>query len=97
MTRDEFEAAVNGDNRPSEEGNAILAMWYDARGDWTSAHTEAQAMDDNTGAWIHAYLHRVEGDLSNAGYWYRRAGRPVCDDPLEEEREEILADLLAAE
>ena len=56
---------------------AVRALWYDAQGDWTTAHDQVQ--DDNSadGAWVHAYLHRVEGDQFNAAYWYRRAGRPV--------------------
>jgi hypothetical protein len=56
---------------------AVRALWYDAQGDWTTAHDQVQ--DDNSadGAWVHAYLHRVEGDQFNAAYWYRRAGRAV--------------------
>jgi len=54
----------------------------------------AQAQNDETGAWVHAYLHRVEGDLANAGYWYRRAGKPVADTPLKEEWAQIAAALL---
>ena len=96
MTRDEFETALRSGDAPTGEGHAVLAMWYDAKGDWESAHREAQALDDATGAWIHAYLHRVEGDLTNAGYWYRRAGKPACQDSLDQERNTILDDLLAA-
>ena len=56
---------------------AVRALWYEAQGDWTTAHDQVQ--DDNSadGAWVHAYLHRVEGDQFNAAYWYRRAGRAV--------------------
>ena len=60
----------------------------------TEAHRLAQAQDDKTGAWVHAHLHRVEGDLSNAGYWYRRAGRPESTAPLKEEWEAIAVALL---
>ncbi|MBE7212415.1 MAG: hypothetical protein INR65_15450 [Gluconacetobacter diazotrophicus] len=64
---------------------ALLALWWDARGDWERAHTVAQDLPGPDGALIHAYLHRKEGDLGNAGYWYRRAGRPVATGSLEEE------------
>ena len=94
MTRDEFDAAVKSGHVPDGIGNALAAMWYDAAGDWEKAHSYAQDQEDAVGAWVHAYLHRVEGDLSNAGYWYRRAGRPECKDPLSEERDVILSSLL---
>jgi len=71
-----------------------IALWYDARGDWHRAHTIAQDVDDAGGAWVHAYLHRKEGDLGNAGYWYQRAGRDVASDPLDAEWERIAAALL---
>jgi hypothetical protein len=73
-----------------------MALWHDARGDWHAAHEAAQAIDDATGAWIHAYLHRKEGDASNAAYWYRRAARPVSRAELDAEWEEIAAALLAS-
>ncbi|MEM7025119.1 MAG: hypothetical protein AAF637_21415, partial [Pseudomonadota bacterium] len=70
------------------------AMWRDAKGEWDAAHGLAQAQDDADGAWVHAYLHRVEGDLANAGYWYRRAGKPVCQEPLGDEWTTIVGALL---
>ena len=54
----------------------LQALWHEARGDWDKAHRLAQSQGDATGAWVHAYLHRVEGDQSNAAYWYRRAPDP---------------------
>jgi hypothetical protein len=69
-------------------------MWHDARGDWDAAHAVAQGIEDATGAWIHAYLHRKEGDAGNAGYWYRRAGRRAETGPLDAERDEIVRALL---
>jgi hypothetical protein len=69
-------------------------MWEDARGHWDAAHEVAQDIDDKTGAWIHAYLHRKEGDLGNAGYWYRRAGQPIASDSLDEEWTRIVTALL---
>ncbi|MCL5998356.1 MAG: hypothetical protein M1546_20235 [Chloroflexi bacterium] len=75
--------------------NALQALWYDAKGDWQTAHTRAQAQADSNGAWVHAYLHRKEGDLSNAAYWYRRAGKPVASVSLEDEWETLVTTLLA--
>ena len=74
--------------------HALHALWHDANGDWDEAHRLAQAQDDQDGAWVHAYLHRKEGDPSNAAYWYRRAGRPVSGLSLEEEWKEMAEALL---
>ena len=84
MTFEEFTASLA---QPSvaDLSPALRALREDARGNWDAAHTIAQDIDDNMGAWIHAYLHRKEGDSANAGYWYRRAGRPPAHDSLEEE------------
>ena len=72
----------------------LLALWWDAKGDWRRAHEVAQDIDDRTGSWIHAYLHRKEGDLGNAAYWYRRAGKPVPSVGLQEEHEAMVKTLL---
>jgi len=69
-------------------------MWHDAHGDWTRAHEVAQDIDDLTGAWIHAYLHRKEGDEANAAYWYRRARRAVAQGSLSDEWTTIVHTLL---
>jgi len=69
-------------------------MWEDAKGNWSAAHAVAQDIEDETGSWIHAYLHRKEGDHANAGYWYRRAKKPTATDTLEEEWARIVAALL---
>jgi hypothetical protein len=74
--------------------HALQALWYDAKGDWQTAHEHAQVQEDAIGAWVHAYLHRKEGDLANAGYWYRRAGRPAASESLEAEWETIATSLL---
>ncbi len=71
-------------------------MWQDAKGNWSGAHAIAQAIEDQTGSWIHAYLHRKEGDLRNASYWYRCAGRSPADDPLNDEWDRIVSSLLGA-
>jgi hypothetical protein len=90
-----FKASVARDAPPEGLGSALGALWHAAKGDWNRAHALAQSQDDRDGAWVHAYLHRVEGDQSNAGYWYRRAGRPHSRASLPEEWEQIARELLA--
>lgn len=94
MTIEQFLATLAQSAAPEGLSPALRAMWEDARGNWTAAHAIAQDIGDRTGSWIHAYLHRKEGDLGNAGYWYRRAGQPVAHDTLEEEWARIVAALL---
>jgi hypothetical protein len=79
---------------PSGLGPALQALWWDAKGEWERAHELAQADDGGAGDWVHAYLHRKEGDAGNAAYWCRRAGKPLCRGPLEAEWEAIAAALL---
>ena len=74
---------------------ALQGLWWDAKGDWQQAHRCAQDQDDAAGAAVHAYLHRREGDLANAGYWYARAGRPVATSSLAAEWQALAAELLA--
>jgi hypothetical protein len=92
MTLDEFRATLET-GAPPEVAPALVALWHDARGDWEKAHEIAQDLHDETGSWVHAYLHRKEGDESNAGYWYRRAGRPPFHGSLDNEWE-LIADAL---
>ena len=63
------------------------ALWYDKKNNWHLAHQIAQDIHDESGSWIHAYLHRVEGDIWNANYWYSRAGKTMPNISLEEEWE----------
>jgi len=93
MTLDEFTATVKAP-APPDVAAPLRALWHDARGDWNEAHAVAQDIDDATGAWIHAYLHRKEGDLGNAAYWYSRAHQPVATDSLDEEWRRIVTALL---
>ncbi len=82
-------------NEPAQDLSVYLkALWYDAKGDWDKAHILIQDVDDRNAAWIHAYLHRKEGDISNAGYWYRRAGKTNSGLALEKEWEEIVTALI---
>ena len=72
----------------------LRAIWHGLRGDWNIAHELAQAQDDVQGAWVHAWLHRIEGDLANADYWYRRAGRQSRRDDTRDEGLEIAQALI---
>jgi len=90
-----FKASTAETKPPAGLGHALDALWWDAKGDWDRAHKSAQKVeDDPVGQWVHAYLHRKEGDLDNAGYWYRRAGKPAANDPLPREWETIAKALL---
>jgi len=89
MTIAEFEAADE-----TRWQGVLLALWLDGQGDWERAHAVAQDIEDNDGAWVHAYLHREEGDEANAGYWYRRAGRAIARGDLRAEWEAIVLELL---
>jgi hypothetical protein len=94
MTIEEFSATLSTPAPPAV-GPLLRALWHDARGDWDEAHRLAQDVEDTDGAWVHAYLHRKEGDAGNAAYWYGRAGQPVATDALEAEWGRIAAALLA--
>ena len=95
MTLDELRQSLSEDAPPASLDLALAALWRDAKGDWDAAHRLAQEDKSDSGSWVHAYLHRKEGDLSNAGYWYRRAGRPVHEGTLDEEWADIAQALLA--
>lgn len=73
---------------------ALQALWYDYRDDWHQSHKKIDYESDRSCAWVHAYLHRKEGDLSNARYWYRRSGKPESKLSLTQERQEIASALL---
>lgn len=91
-----FTASLSG-AAPAPELSAPLAgLWWAAKGDWDRAHKIVQDDGSAGAAWVHAYLHRVEGDLSNAGYWYRQAGQPAAKDSLQAEWERIASELLAS-
>lgn len=91
----EFKSAIAEGREPEGFSAALRALARDARGDWNGAHELAQEEPGRDGAWVHAYLHRKQGDLGNAGYWYARAGRPAFKGPLEEEWDAIARELLA--
>ena len=81
-----FKSMLREGSCPKNYGVLLNALWWEAKGNWGQAHEMANSLTTSDAAWIHAYLHRVEGDLSNAAYWYRRAGRKQPDCTLEEER-----------
>jgi hypothetical protein len=95
MTLEALRASLTASTPPPGLRPALIALWHDGRGDWDAAHRVAQDVDDAEGAWVHAYLHRKEGDLGNAGYWYRRAGRSATSGSLEGEWSDIVTALLA--
>jgi len=93
MTLKDFRATLAGDAPPAVS-TLLLALWHDARGDWDAAPRLTQDIESADAAWVHAYLHRKEGDPHNAGYWYRRAGQVAAADTLEEEWARIAETLL---
>ncbi len=90
-----FKSSLKAEQPPAGLSPCLAALWYDAKQDWQQAHNIAQDIDDQDGAWVHAYLHRKEGDRGNARYWYNRAGRSMPDHSLEKEWEEIVTSFLA--
>ena len=95
MTLEQFRESLRSASPPPELDLALAGLWWDARGDWTRAHESAQQDEGPAGSWVHAYLHRKEGDASNAAYWYSRCQRRPSQASLEQEWEEIVGALLA--
>jgi hypothetical protein len=89
-----FEHSLEDASPPKGLRKALEALWQEASGDWDAAHKLAQDDTGTAGSWVHAYLHRVEGDASNAGYWYRRADKPHATVSLREEWRAIAQALL---
>lgn len=94
MDLETFRQSLAQAEPPADIGLAAQGLWWDAKGDWDTAHHCAQERDDPAGAWVHAYLHRKEGDAANAGYWYRRAGKAPATTSLANEWEAIARALL---
>ena len=90
MTLDQFKSSLDNNTPPAELNDYLTSLWHDANGDWNASHNIAQDIPTREGSWIHAYLHRKEGDRWNAGYWYRRAGRPMPEYSLDQEWEEMI-------
>src|SRR4051812_12739227 len=94
LTFDQFKSSIS-DASPPAVPLLLKALWYDAKGDFDQAHTIAQDIETSDGAWVHAYLHRKEGDNGNARYWYGVAVRQFPASTLDEEWQDIAKDLLA--
>jgi hypothetical protein len=91
---DSFALSLDRSEPPSFATPMLRAIWHGLRGDWHAAHELAQAQDDAEGAWVHAWLHRIEGDQGNAEYWYRRAHRPSRSGDTRSEGLEIARTLI---
>lgn len=95
MDLESFKASLSDAGPPAGLTPALAALWWDGKGDWQRAHEHAQQRDDRAGMHVHAYLHRKEGDLPNAGYWYRRAGASASILSLDAEWADLVRGLLA--
>jgi hypothetical protein len=91
-----FVLSLDGADPPPFATPVLRAIWHGLRGEWDAAHELAQAQDDAEGAWAHAWLHRIEGDIANADYWYRRARRPSRRGDTRDEGLEIAKTLIGS-
>ena len=94
MQLNEFIQSNKEESPPQSLSEPLQAMWYARKGNWDKAHNIAQSISTELGSWIHAYLHRVEGDLSNADYWYKRAGKLPHSGSTEAEADDIVNSIL---
>ena len=94
MTYDEFILTIENNELPSNLPLYMQALWWDARGSWQKAHSLIDSLDDKNSCIVHAYLHRKEGDIWNADYWYRRANAKRPDTGLDEEWRYLVMDLI---
>lgn len=90
LTFDEFKDSLNNNNPPAGLAPHVEALWHDAKGDWEKAHSLIDHLGDAESSHVHAYLHRKEGDIWNADYWYRKAGKKRPDFNLAEEWDQLL-------
>jgi hypothetical protein len=95
MTLAEFKGSLSKPRPPAELSVALTGLWWAGKDDWDKAHKIVMDDAGKDCAWVHAYLHRVEGDLENARYWYKQAGKPVASVPLPTEWAAITTDLLS--
>ena len=94
MNFETFQQSIKATSPPANVSLYLLAMWYDANGNWDKAHATVDNLNDSTACWVHAYLHRKEGDNANAGYWYQRASKKIPDISLQQEWENIVKAIL---
>ena len=95
-TLNDFLDSMQKGSVPARIPAPLEALWHEGCGDWKRAHETVQGDSTIEAAWVHAYLHRKEGDLANAGYWYRRAGRQIATASLEDEWHEIVNALIVS-
>jgi hypothetical protein len=95
MTYDQFTETIASDRPPGDLSETLTSLWWDRKGDWARAHSIAQQIATVEGSAVHAYLHREEGVIWNADYWYRRAGRERPDTTLEVEWRALVEEMLA--
>ncbi len=89
-----FKESLNAEQPNTGLSPQLKSLWYDGKGNWDKAHAEVDHLNDQASAWVHAYLHRKEGDTWNADYWYRRAGQTRPNISLEEEWEQLVIEFL---
>ena len=94
MNFETFQQSIKATTPPANISLYLLSMWYDANGNWDKAHATVDNLNDLTACWVHAYLHRKEGDNANAGYWYKRANKKIPDISLQQEWENIVKAIL---
>lgn len=94
MTLTEFKASLAHDTPPTGLHPLLESLWYDGKGNWEMAHNIAQEIHSDSGSWVHAYLHRKEGDKSNASYWYHMAGKPFPTVGLDEEWDQMVGNFV---
>ena len=94
MNFEQFNNSLNQNNPPENSSDYLKALWYDAKYNWQKAHELIQDIEDKSAAWIHAYLHRKEGDIWNADYWYNRAGKKRPSVSLQEEWKDLVHAML---
>lgn len=90
----EFKASLNSEQPDSPLSAQLKSLWYDGKGDWHQAHAQVDHLSDQASAWVHAYLHRKEGDIGNADYWYRKARQTRPNISLENEWEQLVIQFL---
>jgi hypothetical protein len=93
-TLTEFKASLNSDYPDSELSVQLKSLWYDGKGNWSQAHSLIDQLSDKSSAWVHAYLHRKEGDIWNADYWYNKAKQTRPEVSLEKEWEQLVLNFL---
>jgi len=91
MTLENFKESLSESTPPQNTSDYLKSLWFDANGNWDKAHKLISDINDKNASWVHAYLHRKEGDISNADYWYSRAGKPRPSTPLDNEWEQIVS------